>query len=255
MLRFVIGLGVLLMVLGFGAAGWQYWQGIAGADRPGATLPPVTEVWLGTATGTIVPAEVTAAFLQQDRLVPRRIATITHVAPLTDLLRDAEPLPAPAFLEVMADIRAPLLAEGFCPVLQDMIAEDCQIHSARVVAGSVDAQSGTAQFRIELAYRLKPDVADLPDLAEQVFGSLDVEIGVAPEVVPGNTAATALAAVVEAGLLACSADSAGYPCRIIGLTLDWAPAVPFQGVATVGWLSPLPDGVLAIPEIRTLPEG
>ncbi|OYX24059.1 MAG: hypothetical protein B7Z10_09950 [Rhodobacterales bacterium 32-66-7] len=131
MLRLLITTGVLLMVVGFGTAGWQYWQNSV-ATAPGTSpVADGTDVWLGTPTGGIVPAEVTAGFLLQDRFVPGRIATILRTAALTDLLRDGESLPDPVFLEVMADIRAPLLAEGLCPVLTGSIAADCATFPAR----------------------------------------------------------------------------------------------------------------------------
>lgn len=255
MLRVLIGTGLLLMVVGFGAAGWQYWQSTAGPDQRNPGSDAATDVWLGTPTGGIVPAEVTAAFLTQDRFVPERIATITREAPLAALLRDGEALPAPVFLEVMADIRAPILAEGLCPVLTGLIAKDCAVHAARVVPGSVDPAQGTARFRFELAYRLKPDGAELPDLSGLIFDTQDVEVGIAPEDTPSTTVEAALAAVIDTGQSACVSDSAGLPCRIIDLTLDWAPGVPFSGVARIGWLAPLPDGVYPAPDIGPAPEG
>ncbi len=257
MLRLLITTGVLLMVVGFGTAGWQYWQNTA-ASAPGTSpVADGTDVWLGTPTGGIVPAEVTAGFLLQDRFVPGRIATILRTAALTDLLRDGESLPDPVFLEVMADIRAPLLAEGLCPVLTGSIAADCAVQSARVVPGSVDPARGTAQFRVELAYRLKPDGADLPDLSGQIFDSLNVEVAIAPDpaVAEAGTVEVALAAVVDTGQFACLSDSAGLLCRITGLTLEWAPGVPYSGTARIGWLSPLPEGVYPAPEIGPAPEG
>lgn len=255
MLRLLVGTGLLLMVVGFGAAGWQYWQTVSAADQGSSPVAVGSEVWLGTPTGGIVPAEVVAGFLAQDRFVPARTATIFRVASLTELLQKGEALPDPVFLEVMADIRAPLLAEGLCPVLTGLIAADCAVHAARVVPGSVDVARGTAQFRIELVYKLKPDGAELPDLSGHIFDSLDVEVAIAPDMAQADTIEAALGAVVDSGQFACLSDSAGLPCRITGLTLDWAPGVPFSGVASIGWLSPLPGGVYPAPEIGPAPEG
>ena len=250
MLRLLIGTGVVLMVVGFGTAGWQYWQSVAGADPAIRTAAgDVSAIWLGGPNGDIVPAETAAAFLAQDRFVPARLATITFPAALTGLLREGEPLPDPAFLEVMADIRAPRLAEGLCPVLTGLMAEECAVHSARVVPGSVNPTLGTAQFRIELAYRLLPDGAELPDLAEHIFDTSAVEVSALPENLATDTVGVALAAVIEAGQLGCTSDNAGSPCRIIALTLDWRSGSPFHGIARIGWLAPLPDGVFAAPEI------
>ena len=256
MLRLLIGTGVVLMVVGFGAAGWQYWQTVAGPGPAASTAAgDGAAVWLGSPSGDIVPPDTAAAFLVQDRFVPARMATITFPAALTDLLREDEPLPDPALLEVMADIRAPRLAEGLCPVLTGLMAEECAVHSARVVPGSVNFALGTARFRFELAYRLLPDGAELPDLADRVFDTMAVEISALPEDPDKDSVEVALATLVAAGQSGCTSDSAGSPCRIMGLTLDWTPGQPFDGVARIGWLAPLPDGVFAAPEIGPAPGG
>lgn len=254
MLRLLVITGCLLMVVGFGAAGWQYWQE---QQRLNPSADAVGEVWLATPTGGIVPAERATAFLDQIRLVPGRMMTVTLTAPLATLLQAGEPLPDPAFHEVMADIRAPLLATPLCEVVIRQIAADCAVHSARVVPGSLDPALGTARFRVELAYRLKPDDAALPDIATQVFSTLLVEVEIAPDPASTETQGVeaALLAVMDAGSFACTEDSAGYPCRILGLTLDWSPGLPYRGTIDIGWLDTLPDGVFPAPVIGPAPEG
>jgi len=267
MLRVLIGGGVLLMLVGFGAAGWQYWQGSPAAG--GAALPggaaAAPGAWLGTATGGIVPAADARAFLVQDRFVPTRTVTLTREAPLTQLLRAGETLPEPVFLPVFADIRAPELARALCPVLTDRIAAACAVNAARLVEGSVRPAEGTARFRIELVYRLRPDPVPLPELGAHVFASRTVtpgaEAGAGAEAgqPPAATVEAALAAVVEAAQSACLAQGGGDggdgACRILRLSLDWAPGAPFAGSAEIGWLSPLPDGVFAAPAVIPAPEG
>ncbi len=261
MLRFLIGTGVLLMAVGFGAAGWQYWQSMPAAPDPQEVAVPQGPVavarpeWLISATGGLVPPDDVRAYLTQDRFVPGRMATIIRTAPLTALLTEGETLPELPYLQVFADIRATRLAEGLCPVLLSQIAQDCALHAARVVDGSVDAVRGTARFRIELAYRLKPDAADLPDLAAHVFVPQPV-VWQAPAGTPAlGTAETALAAVIDAALAGCADAAAGQSCRILGLSLNWAPGTPVTAQARIGWLSPLPDGMFPAPSLDPAPEG
>ena len=261
MLRFLIGSGLTLMALGFGAAGWQYWQSLPAAPAPqetaqaSAPVPMQEQGWLISATGGLVPRDDVRAYLTQDRFVAGRIATVVRSAPLTALLTDGETLPAAPYLQVFADIRAPKMAEDLCPALQALIAQDCAVHSARVVEGSVDAVRGTARFRIELAYNLKPDEAGLPDLAAHVFVPQpmiwEVEAG-DPALATVNAALTALIGVAQA---ACAAEDVGQACRILGLSLDWAPGMPVAAEARVGWLSPLPEGIFAVPSLDPAPAG
>jgi hypothetical protein len=280
MLRLLIGTGLLLMALGFGAAGWQYWQGLpaetATQDADPAEVPVAAPVqtWLVTATGGLVPRETVLAYVTQDRFVPGRMATVVRTAPLTDLLAEGETLPAAPYLQVFADIRAPALAEDLCPALLSLLAEDCAVHSARVVDGSVDAVRGTARVRVELAYTLKPDVADPPDPATHVFVTRAIDLAnpvaadeaaaedqdageqepVAETPAP-DTAAAALTLLVEGALAACAAPDAGLACRVLGLSLDWEPGSPVRGQARISWLSPLPEGVFTAPSLDPAPEG
>lgn len=206
-------------------------------------------------TGGMVPRDDVRAYLTQDRFVPGRIATVVRSAPLTSLLAEGEELPAAPFLQVFADIRAPRLAEDLCPVLLASIAQDCAVHTARVVEGSVDAVQGMARFRIELAYSLKPDESELPDLAAHVFVpqpfAWEVEAG-APELATVDTALTALIAATQA---ACTAEDAGEACRVLSLSLDWAPGAVAAAEARIGWLSPLPDGIFKAPSLDPAPAG
>lgn len=292
MLRVLIGTGCLLMVVGFGAAGWQYWssqradatnaQDVALTNEGGA-LPQAS--WLMSPTGGLVASPEASAYLLQDRLVAGRIATVTHTAPLTDLLADGETLPAQPYLQVFADIRAPRMAEGLCPALLASLAQDCALHGARVVPGSVDTVRGTARFRIDLAYRLKPEPDALPDLGAHVFQSELVAVGApldppapeaAPEAETGDaetgedladapvdtaqsppvpTVVAALDTVVAAALKACSSQDDRLSCRVMRLTADWSPDTPPSGEASVSWLSALPEGVIAAPQLDVAPPG
>lgn len=267
MLRFLLATGVTLMLVGFGAAGWQYWQSLpddpaaavadAGnpatvrADRGAADLP---QSWPISPTGGAVPVADVRAYLDQDRPDPARSAVITLTAAITDLVAEGEAPPDPVYFSVFADIRAPLLAEGLCPVLTGGIARLCVVNSARVVPGSVDPARGTARFRIELYYGLGPDAGALPDLALHVLDQVPVTL-------PADTAAghasveAALAALIDTATAACPTDEDGQACRILRLSLDWAPGQTATGQAVVSWLRPLPDSLRIAPELEPAPEG
>jgi hypothetical protein len=279
MLRFLITTGVTLMLVGFGAAGWQYWRSLPD-DPISAEAEPVSEAEVGigqdvanpvaglagrapevlpqswpiSPTGGAVAVADVRAFLVQDRSVPDRSAVITLTAAIGDLVVEGEALPDPVYFEVFADIRAPLLAEGLCPVLTRGIARLCVVHSARVLPGSVDAARSTARFRIELSYGLGPDAGALPDLAAHVLDQKAVDLP--PEAAAGHaTAEAALASLTEAMIAACPAEKDGQACRVLRLSMDWAPGQPAAGQAQIGWLRPLPDSLRVAPPLEPAPEG
>ena len=265
MLRFVIATGVTLMLVGFGAAGWQYWQSlpdgptvdVAEAGTPPAISPGAADLpksWPISPTGGAVPVADVRAYLDQDRSEPARLAVITLTAAIGDLGAENEALPDPVYYEVFADIRAPLLAEGLCPVLAKAIARLCVVHSARVVPGSVDAARGTARFRIELFYGLGPDAGVLPDLALHVLDQVPVVL--APETAAGHASVeAALAALIDTASAACPPEEDGQACRVLRLSLDWAPGQTASGQAVVSWLRPLPDSLRVAPAVEPATEG
>ena len=258
MLRLLIGTGILLMALGFGAAGWQYWQGLRAGDdaATAAEVPaggPDRQDWLISATGTPVPRQDVQAYLDQDRFVRGRTVTVRRSARLEDLLAEGEKLPEVPYLQVLADIRAPRVAEPLCATLAERLAEACAINTARVVAGSVDPVLGTADFQIELVYRLKPEAEELPDLAAHVL-----EIAVVTPDLAGadvSSADAALAAAADAALAACGGEGIGLNCRVIDLTLDWHPGSVPTAQARIAWLSPLPEGMFTAPPLSLPSEG
>ena len=257
MLRLLIGTGFLLMAVGFGAAGWQYWQGLPATQAPVAEQAAGNDgaaVWLISPTGAIVPDDARRAYLVQDRLVPERMARLTVTSRLEDLLIPGEKLPAAPYLEVLADIRAPRLGQALCPILTSGLAVTCAVHQARVIPGSVDAIRGEARFTVELAYRQDVSGVALPDLAAHVLNSEAVlpDATVLPQ---PATVEAALTELVAATLAACSAETRAATCRVLGLTLDWAPGASRQAVATIAWLEPLPDGMKSLSPIQPLPEG
>jgi hypothetical protein len=257
MLRLLIGTGILLMAAGFGAAGWQYWQNLQ-SDAATAEVRPDpaagNAVWLISPTGAVVPAPQARAYLEQDRLVPDRMARLTVTARLGDLLLENEKLPTAPYLEVLADIRAPRLAERLCPVLTAELAQGCAVHSARVLAGSVNRSRGEARFTIELAYRQAAAGEALPDLAAHVLRTDEVRPD--PAVVPAPASAeAALSELVASSLAACAAEDRAGSCRVLDLRLDWAPDAPRQAAARIAWLAPLPDGMTVLPPVEPLPEG
>lgn len=264
MLRLLIGAGLLLMTVGFGAAGWQYWKTMPGAETPvaeaadpgaAAPLAPLPQSWLISPTGGLIPQADVRAYLVQDRFVPSRTLHLRRQASLASLLTEGEKLPEPAFLQVLADIRAPRVAEGLCAVLMQGIAQDCAVNAARVVDDSVEPATGTALFDLELVYRLKDDGAELPDLAAHVLRSdvvrLELEAGAEGTATPDAALQAALAAVSAA----CEAETVGEVCRPLRLSLDWAPGRPVSAVAEIAWLDPLPKGMFVAPPLDTASGG
>jgi hypothetical protein len=257
MLRVLIGAGLLLMTVGFGAAGWQYWQSLPKAEiaetappaMAEAAVAPARQRWLISPTGGLIPQDDVQTYLAQERFVPGRTLRVLRQANLGDLLAGDEKLPDVPFLQVLADIRAPRVAEGLCEVLTQSIAQDCAVNSARVVEDSVDAAAGTAMFRLELVYRLKELGADVPDLAAHVLRSdvvrLDLEPGAAGTASPD----AALQALIAAVAAACEAEGVGEACRPMRLDLDWIPGNPIAARAEIAWLDPLPKGMFVAPPL------
>lgn len=257
LLRVVIGLGAVLVLLGFGAAGVQHWQTGRAAPEAGgaaqvadASVAPA-QTWLISPTGGVVPRADVRAFLVQDRFVDSRTVFVTRSARLSDLLLDGEVLPDAAYLQVLADIRAPRVAGSICAVLLETIAATCAANRARVVEGSVDPIAGTARFGIEFVYTLDASAGVLPDLGAHVLMmdtvGLEVEAGTndarTPEALVGRAVSNALAA--------CNAVRGGKVCRVMGLDTTWFDNGSGAARATIGWLSPLPKGLEAAPPLGT----
>jgi hypothetical protein len=259
MLRFLIVTGLLLMGIGFGAAGWQYWQGMAPVDATSADATPAKVVrvqsWLISPTGGLVPQAEVRAYLQQDRYVESRTVKVTRSAKLSDLLAEGEKLPDPAYLQVLADIRAPKVAEALCAVLTASIASDCAVHSARSVEDSVDRAAGTAKFSIEIAFRQKLETPDLPDLAAHVLQGTSVRMELEPGAPGTESPEAALAAAVDLAKANCDGRGVGQSCRITDLSAEWAPGSPVNLGAKVAWLDPLPEGLFPAPPLDTATDG
>ncbi len=257
MLRVLIGTGLLLMAVGFGAAGWQYWQTLPTAEPAAAAETPLVapekaplrQSWLISPTGGLITQDDVQAYLAQDRFVPGRSLRVLRQANLADLLVEGEKLPDVPFLQVLADIRAPRVAEGLCPVLLDGIAQDCAVNAAHVVEGSVDAVAGTAMFQLDLVYRLKDDGAELPDLAAHVLQSEAVRLDLDARAEGAASPAAALGALLASVAAACTAEGVGEACRPIRLDLDWVPGRPVSASAGIAWLDPLPKGMFVAPPL------
>lgn len=266
MLRLLIGTGVLLMAVGFGAAGWQYWKSLYPAQavvadveegpavQP-ATVVPTRESWLISPTGDLIPQDDVRAYLAQDRFAPARLVQVTRQARLADLLAEGETLPEADYLQVLADIRAPQVAEGLCEVLLQSGATDCAVNLARVEDGSVDPVAGTAMFRLELVYRLPEPAEGLPDLAAHVFRSSPVDLSLEPGSAGAASPEAALGAALAAVAEACVAETVGTLCRMQRLSLDWMPGQAARASAVIGWLDPLPQGMFVAPPLTTAPGG
>jgi hypothetical protein len=265
MLRVLVLLGLLLMAVGFGAAGWQYYQSLTpgaptiAADEP-AALPPqpaveLSQTWLISPTGGLVPQDQVRTYLVQSRFVKDRRVIFTRGIRLADLLAEGEKLPDTPYLQVLADIRAPKAADGLCAVLTASLAEECALKEARVVEGSVDLVAGTATIAIELVFRETSDGSELPDLAAHVLRSEAVRLDLAAGVPGSESAEAALAMAVDLARTSCAAEHVGQACRVQNIVAGWSPGQPLSFRAQVAWLDPLPDGVFAAPPLEPAPEG
>jgi hypothetical protein len=255
MLRVLIGTGVLLMAVGFGAAGWQYWKSMPAAAPVVATeVQPTTrsdepQVRLVSPTGELISQDDVRAYLMQDSFAPRRTVEMTLQANLADLLAEGERLPEVAYLQVLADIRAPRLADGLCTVMRADFAADCAVNAARVVDGSVDPAAGTARFRIELVYRLAEAAEDTPDLTQHVLRRGGTLLTLDPGTPGTESAEAALGVALAAATQACTAEGVGQLCRPMQLAVDWRPGEPVEARVEVAWLSPLPEGLFVVPPL------
>lgn len=254
--RLLIATGLLLMAVGFGTAGWKYVR--HPSPRAVAELPPPPpgmprQGWLISPSGGLVPQDEALAYLRQDRFMPARTVTILRDARLAELLVQGEKLPDAPYLQVLADIRAPMLAGMLCKEMTTTLAADCAVNRARVEAGSVDPLQGTARFRIELVFRLKPEAEELPDLGTHVLTgarqTLDLDAGAEGTESPE----AALAAALAQAQAACPEDA--LFCRIQRLAVDWSEEAPVSLTAEVAWLAPLPKGVIALPPLEVAPGG
>lgn len=251
----LVGAAVLL------AAGWRFWPGGAatqinspGAGRAGAARPGESDTWLISPTGAAVSAQDAQDYLMQDRLTPNRALSVTMVAPLDALLVAGEALPDPLYLEVMADVRAPVLAEALCPVLSAGLADRCAVAAAHVESGSIDPVRSTAAFRLNIRYSLAVGGDELPDLARVVLRTRTVELS--PEAAGQATGSVeaALQALLALARSACAAQDSGQACRVMRLTLDYAPGQVASGSAVIGSLYPLPETLRPAPELIPAPK-
>lgn len=270
MLRILVVLGVLLMAVGFGAAGWQYYQGLTpGEATPDAATvaeddpaepPPqpaveLRQTWLISPTGGLIAQDKVRSYLVQSRFVPGRRVFLTRSVRLADLLADGEKLPDAPYLQVLADIRAPKAAEGLCATLTSGLAEDCALKSAVAVENSVDPVAGTALVAIELVFRERSDGSDLPDLAAHVLQSESVSTQLEPGAPGTESAEAALATAVDLARSGCAAEHVGQACRVQTIITEWQPGQPTGIRADISWLDPLPAGVFPAPPLEPAPEG
>ncbi len=254
MLKLVIGLGVLLMLAGFGAAGWQYVQAMppgevaaVEAETGGAVGP--SQTWLISRSGGLVARDDVASYLDHGRFVEGRTVVITQRAALESLLSEGEKLPEAPYLQVLADIRAPKVAAGACAALQEELAQDCAVHSARVVEGSVDRATGTAQFRIELAFTLKPGEVAMPDLSARAFGTEMVTLAFEAGQDGAATVSDLIRSTVAAANAACAAQRRSEGCRVMRMNLVWEGDGAGALQAEIGSLSRLPKGMFPAPPL------
>lgn len=250
--------GAVVLGLSCFAAGWLIWGklpfflGSNAGSWSERDLPDSRQDWLLSPTGGAVPMDVIRAYLDQSDLIPERGLLVTVVAPLTTLLAEGEPLPDTLYHPVMADIRAPVLAERLCPVLTARLADRCAVDFARVRKGSLDPVQATATFTLALRFSQPVTTADLPDLARHVL-----ETRVIPLPAPAGrlqSLESVLTALLDAANAACRAEAVSRDCRVLRLSMDFAPGREATGQAVIGALYPLPDGLRPAPELVPAPQ-
>lgn len=268
LVRFILFLGVSLIGLSIGAMGWQYWKNLPAASETAAVeaaedeaaAPPEqadaaaagapVQNWLISPGGGLVDHREVKAFLRQDRFVESRLATVTLRAPLSALLVTGEKLPAEAYREVFADIRAPMLATGLCRPLLAEWAASCAVDRAVVQEGSYDAATETAVLRITLAFTQKPGALPLPDLGRAALFSGTSAFGAADLDQPVASPADLVALAARTAGEDCAAREAeGHACRILGLSLDWQGPAEASASWRAAWLAPLPAGMYPAPPL------
>jgi hypothetical protein len=259
LVRIVLVLGVGLILFSGGAMGWQYWKqmqpavaeapadgavpGLVAGALPTAGTAPV-QTWLISPGGGLVDRPMVAAFLRQDRYEQGRVAHLVIRAPLATLLSPGEQLPAEAYRQVFADIRATLLARDLCQPMLDAWASGCALAHAR--ADGYDPATGTAAFHLTLAFAQKPGPLPLPDLSSHALHTghpADADL-------PADSVMALWSALVNAARADCAAhEAAGQPCRITGLDLVWTGPGDTRAIWQAGWLAPLPKGMYPAPPL------
>ncbi|MEZ5796397.1 MAG: hypothetical protein R3D63_02155 [Paracoccaceae bacterium] len=275
LLRVVLILGIGLVLAGFGAAGWQYWQSSSEVETAsaevGAGAPEVAgeaqaapqvvaaapaaatgagngagQDWMISEGGGLVPRGEVRNFLVQDRFVEERRLRFRLRVPLTALVSAGEQLPAEVYREAFAEVRAGVVGADLCAPLLAAWAAGCALQAASLDEGSYDPATGTAAFDVTLVYAMQPEAQALPDLATR---SLVMEyLRLTPEAGSAGTETPQafLAAAVEAAGAACAGRDA---CRVMGLALSWDSPADLGGMVQLGALQPLPKGVFPAPPL------
>lgn len=266
LIRIVLFLGIALVLLAGGAAGYQYAQAngitlatLVASDAPVAEAAPEAapaeakppeQNWLITPGGGLVDRATVAAYLWQDRLAERRVARLSLRAPLTDLLSPGEALPGPAYLVAFADIRAQVLADKVCAGLTEGFATRCEMVSAAVDGESLDAAAGTARFEIAVAYAQAVDAQPLPDLSTVVLREDYLMLQIDESGGRVEDAALLSAALTQAQAECGPASPDRLQCRILAVSAGRDDAGIAQAQVYIAWLAPMPPGLYPAPPLN-----
>ena len=271
LLRVVLFLGVVLIAVAGGAAGWQYWQSLpqtvavaadaaptSAAPKP-VSAPPLapaegaaqaSQNWLISAGGGLVPREDVRNFLGQHKFDETRGLRFQFRAPLSALLSEGEVLPDPVFAEAFAEVRAMAVATRLCEPLLQAWAQGCAVASAELVEESYEQSTQTAEFMVNVVFTLKPEAAPLPDLGTRSFRSDYVRFTQDDVFINADTPETLLASALETATLSCRVLIANdQPCRVMQMSLIWENPEKAQGHVEIGVLGPLPQGMYAAPPL------
>ncbi|MFZ1467542.1 MAG: hypothetical protein WAT09_01035 [Paracoccaceae bacterium] len=269
LLRIIVFLGLGLVLAGFGAAGWQYWQGLpvasdvvvveaplaetaddSDADTKAETAIEPGQAWLISAAGGLVPRRDARAFLQQGKFVENRDVTLSVRLPLSSLLSLGEGLPGEPYLEAFAEVRAGVAGQQLCQLMQAAWAKDCALYQVQLKDKSYDPQTQTAVFLVGAVYTQKAEAQALPDLSTRVFVDQRVRSDADKAGPAAATPAAFMAYVIKTAGEICAVDKAAdRPCRVLGMSVEWMDPTQVSSTIRVGRLGPLPKGIYPAPPL------
>lgn len=270
LLRIVLFAGLALILAGFGAAGWQYWQSLPQAAAEVAGAPAASpapkavsaaptgaatgpeQKWLISAGGGLVPRDDARNFLAQHKFDEKRGLRFQFRAPLSALLNEGEALPGEVYHQAFAEVRAMAVATRVCEPLLQVWAQGCAVASAELVEDSYDPVTVSASFLVNVVFSLKTDAVPLPDLATRSFRTDYMRFDQDDTFAAAATGSPEefLAFAVDAGVRACTIWTAnGDPCRVMQMSLAWESPEEASGHVEIGALGPLPKGVIPAPPL------
>lgn len=256
-LRIVLVLGVGLILLAGGAAGWQYYhqqlEAVLTAEAPAAAAPQPagkaeeapapSQNWLISPGGGLVDKEAAQVFLAQDRFSRSRKITVSFRADLADLLAKGETLPAPVYQRAFAEVRALRHAQGLCAPILETLAGDCAPTEVSLIDDSYDPAGASVGFTAVLVFRLKPESGPLPDLASHVLETATIG-GEIQQVSGKSPFLSTLGDTLKLAQQTCRVEAVeGRFCRVSAIRIDAFDRPQTSFAIVYDTLGPMPDGM------------